>query len=416
MPSDNIAGFKREAVERLIEISPSVIRFPGGCFTSFFNWETAVGDRDSREAEESFYWGGIEENDVGIDEFMQLSDAVGFEPQICINMMTSSPFKAFQQIEYMNGNSNEGMGRWRKLNGHEQPYNVRLIELDNEPARKWTCEQYANKCVEFMEEMNRQGSRLEYIIAAYSYGIENLERLLEITGKYISHVGFRDSSPEFMEKAVPIIEKYNRENNTNLKLANTEWPAPVSSIEKFEDERLIQDFRWRGEITNDYTKSYSTYLQNWNSALNVAKRTLDHISYGGEIFEISNFNNLCNTWGQNVINASKDKCWISCCGRVFKFIREHFSPCVAAEVTTDCEGVYALMTIDNDKKKRMFLINTLSEKVDISLKEFEFKPAYMLSGKGRMYYEKENESCICERTLGINDKINIDGLSLYCFE
>ena len=38
---------------------------------------------------------------------------------------------------------------------------------------------------------------------------------------------------EFMEKAVPIIEKYNRENNTNLKLANTEWPAPVSSIEKF---------------------------------------------------------------------------------------------------------------------------------------------------------------------------------------
>ena len=416
MPSDNIAGFKREAVERLIEISPSVIRFPGGCFTSFFNWETAVGDRDSREAEESFYWGGIEENDVGIDEFMQLSDAVGFEPQICINMMTSSPFKAFQQIEYMNGNSNEGMGRWRKLNGHEQPYNVRLIELDNEPARKWTCEQYANKCVEFMEEMNRQGSRLEYIIAAYSYGIENLERLLEITGKYISHVGFRDSSPEFMEKAVPIIEKYNRENNTNLKLANTEWPAPVSSIEKFEDERLIQDFRWRGEITNDYTKSYSTYLQNWNSALNVAKRTLDHISYGGEIFEISNFNNLCNTWGQNVINASKDKCWISCCGRVFKFIREHFSPCVAAEVTTDCEGVYALMTIDNDKKKRMFLINTLSEKVDISLKEFDFKTAYMLSGKGRMYYEKENESCICERTFGINDKINIDGLSLYCFE
>ena len=101
---------------------------------------------------------------------------------------------------------------------------------------------------------------------------------------------------------------------------------------------------------------------------------------------------------------------------MFKFIREHFSPCVAAEVTTDCEGVYALMTIDNDKKKRMFLINTLSEKVDISLKEFDFKTAYMLSGKGRMYYEKENESCICERTFGINDKINIDGLSLYCFE
>lgn len=417
MPTDNIAGFKKEVVEKLIEISPSVIRFPGGCFTSFFNWETAVGDRDSREASESFYWGGIEENEVGTDEFMQLSDIVGFEPQICINMMTSSPFKAFLQIEYMNGNPNEGMGRWRKLNGHEAPYNVKLIELDNEPARKWTCEQYANKCVEFMEEMNRQGSKLEYIIAAYSYGVENLERLLEITGKYISHVGFRDSSPEFMEKAVPIIEKYNRENNTNLKLANTEWPAPVSSIEKFEDENLDQNFRWRGEITNDYTKSYSTYLQNWNSALNVAKRTLDHMSYGGEIFEISNFNNLCNTWGQNVINASKDKCWISCCGRVFKFIREHFSPCMAANVITGCEGIYALMTMDANKKKRMFLINSLSEEADISLKEFDFKTAYVLSGKGRMYYEKENESCVNEKTFEIHtDEINLDGLSLCCLE
>lgn len=417
MPTDNIAGFKREVVEKLIEMSPSVIRFPGGCFTSFFNWETAVGDRDSREASESFYWGGIEENDVGIDEFMQLSKAVGFEPQICINMMTSSPFKAFQQIEYMNGSPDEGMGRWRKLNGHEQPYNVKLIELDNEPARKWTCEQYANKCVEFMEEMNRQGSKLEYIIAAYSYGLENLEKLLEVTGKYITHVGFRDSSPEFMKKAIPILEKYNREHNTSLKLANTEWPAPVHSIEEFEDKSLIQDFSWRGEITNDYAKSYSTYLQNWNSALNVAKRTLDHMSYGGEIFEISNFNNLCNTWGQNVINASKDSCWISCCGRVFKFLREHFSSCVAAKVETDCDGVYALLTKDKQNKTRMFVVNTLSKSVDIDLNGFDFKTAYELCGKGRMYYEKENESCISEKSLDIDSgEVSIFGLTLCCFE
>ena len=417
MPTDNIAGFKREVVEKLKEIAPSVIRFPGGCFTSFFHWETAVGERNSRETMESFYWGGIEENDVGIDEFMQLSKIVGFEPQICINMMTSSPFRAFQQIEYMNGSPDEGMGRWRKLNGHEEPYHVKLIELDNEPARKWTCEQYANKCVEFMQEMNRQGSKLEYIIAAYSYGLENLERLLEITGKYISHVGFRDSSPEFMEKAIPIVEKYNRENNTRLKLANTEWPAPVSSIEKFEDENLDTNFRWRGKIENDYTKSYSTYLQNWNAALNVAKRTLDHISYGGEIFEISNFNNLCNTWGQNVINASKDKCWMSCCGRVFRFIRGHFSPCVAATVTTDCDGVYAFMTLDNSGKKRMFLINDLSQKVTVSIEGFDFHTIHVLSGKGRMYYEKENETCIEEKTTEIDsDIISVDGLSLCCLE
>ena len=65
----------------------------------------------------------------------------------------------------------------------------------------------------------------------------------------------------------------------------------------------------------------------------------------------------------------------------------------------------------------MFLINSLSEKADISLKEFGFKTAYVLSGKGRMYYEKENESCVDEKTFEIHtDEINLDGLSLCCLE
>lgn len=416
MPTDNIAGFKKEVVENLIAISPSVIRFPGGCFISFFNWELAIGARDSREACESFYWGGIEENDVGMDEFMQLAKIVGFEPQICINMMTSSPFKAFQQIEYLNGSSETEMGRWRMLNGHKEPYNVKLIELDNEPARKWTCEQYANKCVEFIEEMNRQGSKLEYIIAAYSYGLENLERLLEITGKYITHVGFRDSSPGFMERAIPIVEKYNKEHGTSLKLANTEWPAPVYSIEEFEDGKLDRNYRWKAKMTNDYYDSFSTYLQNWNSALNTAKRTLDHISYGGEIFEISNFNNLCNTWGQNVINSSKDRCWISCCGRVFKFLREHFSPCIASSVGTGDEGVFALLTKDNDGKNRMFLINLHSASVEVSLSGLDMKKAYTLSCDKRMSYEKENESFVYENEYDLKDSFVLKGLTVCCFE
>ncbi len=341
---------------------------------------------------------------------------MGFEPQICINMMTSSPFKAFQQVEYLNGSAETEMGRWRKLNGHEEPYNVKLIELDNEPARKWTCEQYANKCVDFINEMNRQGSKLEYIIAAYSYGVDNLEKLLEITGRYISHIGFRDSSPKFMEKVLPIVKKYNKKNNTNLKLANTEWPAPVFSIEKFEDEDLIRDFRWRGEITNDYKKSYSTYLQNWNSALNTAKRTLDRISYGGDVFEISNFNNLCNTWGQNIINASKDKCWISCCGRVFKFLREHFSPCVSTPVKTGVEGIYALLTKDCDGKERMFLINMLSENIEILLSEINIKRVYMLSCDMRMSYEKENKSYVYEKVYDAGESFQLKGLSICCLE
>lgn len=116
--------------------------------------------KDKYNENAPFWHSGYEENDVGIDEFMDLSEMVGFEPQICINMMTSSPFKARQQIEYLNADENTGMGRWRMLNGHKEPYNVRLIELDNEPGRKWTCVQYAHKCCEFIKEKDFAKSKI----------------------------------------------------------------------------------------------------------------------------------------------------------------------------------------------------------------------------------------------------------------
>ena len=93
MPDDNLGGWRADVVEKLKEASPSVVRFPGGCFVSFYNWESSIGDRDTREPQPSFYWGGLEENDVGLDEFLHLSRLVGFVPQICFNMMTSDPLR-----------------------------------------------------------------------------------------------------------------------------------------------------------------------------------------------------------------------------------------------------------------------------------------------------------------------------------
>lgn len=138
---------------------------------------------------------------------------------------------------------------------------------------------------EFIDEMNLAGSDVEYIIAAYSYGVENLESLLNVVGKKIKHIGYRNSEPEFMEKAIPIVDKFNKENNTQLRLANTEWPAPTYSVEPYEDLELPLNFDWSGRFTNDYKAIFSSYLINWNSVLNTARRTFEHISYGGEHFE-----------------------------------------------------------------------------------------------------------------------------------
>ena len=115
MPRDNLKGWRRDVVEKVREAGPTVVRFPGGCFTSFFNWRSSVDPRDRREPQESFYWGGLEEYDVGLREFMELAELCGFEPQICFNMMTSTPFDAMCMAEYLNApptGDTDGFAPW----------------------------------------------------------------------------------------------------------------------------------------------------------------------------------------------------------------------------------------------------------------------------------------------------------------
>lgn len=142
---------------------------------------------------------------MGLDEFLQLSQLVGFEPQLCFNMMTSEPFKARQMVEYLNAPENVGMGRLRMQNGHKEPYGVRLFEMDNEPGRKWTACQYAEECVKFAREMRLADPDIELMMAAYTYSPDLLPDMLEIAGKDIQYVIYRQGDPDFVHKILPVI-------------------------------------------------------------------------------------------------------------------------------------------------------------------------------------------------------------------
>ncbi|MGN0313746.1 MAG: hypothetical protein ACI4EG_03015 [Fusicatenibacter sp.] len=394
MPADNLMGWRKDVVDKLKEIAPGVVRFPGGCFVSFYNWESSVGARDCREPMESYYWGGLEENDVGLDEFLQLSELVGFEPQICFNMMTSVPFKARQMVEYLNAPSDVGMGRLRMQNGHEQPYGVKLFEMDNEPGRKWTAHQYAEQCAAFAREMRLADASIEFMMAAYSYDPKLLEGMLEIAGEDIQYVIYRQGNPEFVQEILPVIRSYNEKHGTAIRLANTEWLPSCKSPDPFEDSEVPTDFSWHGEVTNDYKKIFSTQQMSWNYALNGAVRLLDYISYGGE-FALANFNNMCNTWGQNVMEATKDSCYLSCMGKVFVFFKQNFVPCRAAAVETKEEGITALAAKGPDGKMQIYLVNRSSEEKELELPhDIECIKANGLRGKGRIYREKVKESCV----------------------
>ncbi|MGI6107486.1 MAG: hypothetical protein ACOX8B_06085 [Lachnospiraceae bacterium] len=396
MPDDCLDGWRRDVVDQLRRVKPSVVRFPGGCFTSFFNWENSIGDRDAREPQPSFYWGGLEENDVGLDEFLSLAKLVGFEPQICFNMMTSTPFKARQMAEYLNADENTGMGRLRMLNGHPKPYGVRLFEMDNEPGRKWSAAEYARQCVAFAKEMRLASPGIEFMMACYSYPPEELPEMLEIAGETVNYIIYRDGRPEFVRKILPVLREYNRAHGTSLRLADTEWLPDCDSPEPFEDKEIPMHFRWHGVVYNDYRKIFSTQQRSWNYALNGAHRLMDYLSYGGD-FALANFNNMCNTWGQNVIEATKETCYLSCMGKVFEFFTGHFRPCTAAAVSSEDPLIASVITKDTDSGRlSLYVVNHSSEEKRLALPDAGGNLAFEdgLAGKGRMAAETENQDTV----------------------
>ena len=358
MPTDNVHGWRKDVVKLLKAINVPVIRYPGGCYASFYDWRNYVGPRDTRENSVSFYWGGLDDNDAAIDEFLQLCDEVGCEPQICINMMSSTPFRAAEFVEYLNGGDNTSMGRFRQENGVTRNRKVRFFEMDNEAGRKWTALQYAEQTVAFSKAMKAVDPDIQLMMMLYSFEQERnyFEQMIQIAGKHIDFVIHRNGSPEFVSNIMQILRKYNQANGTNIKLTNTEWLASGNSPEPFEDDEIPQKFGWRPQIQDSYKKVLSYRQIHWFYALNGATRLMDYLSYGGD-FYLANFNNCVNTWGQNVIEASKEGAWLSPMGEVFRFFSPQEEKYPLQSRLSDETEFFKVVACETDKGMNIYFVN-----------------------------------------------------------
>jgi len=137
MPADNVEGFRPEVLALLKELNSPVYRWPGGNFVSGYNWKDGVGDRDRRPPRKNPAWLGIEHNDVGLHEFLDLCRLIDTEPYITINSGQGSETLAAEEVEYVNGASSTPMGRWRAENGRLEPWGVKWWSIGNEMYGDW---------------------------------------------------------------------------------------------------------------------------------------------------------------------------------------------------------------------------------------------------------------------------------------
>ena len=312
MPSDHVRGWRKDVVEAIKRIRPRIIRFPGGCFASFYNWRDGVGPVAERLPRVSEYWGGVEYNDVGTAEFVGLCREVGAQPLLCVNVMTASTNDAADWVAYCNAGEGHPMGSLRRAHGYPEAFAVRYWELDNEPYRKYGPIENARRAAEFAREMKRIDPSIQIVMAGYELYRPALAQMLAEAGQFIDLVSDRGTDETYLLDVLKTIGEYNAARNRAIRLCNTEWLAPVDNVPCSANPVAA---------TQPAVKTLQNRLIRWGYAMNVARQLLAFQRLGGDLV-FTNFNNVANTWGQNVIECPKDRAFLSATGRVFELLAQ----------------------------------------------------------------------------------------------
>ncbi|MXP28218.1 alpha-N-arabinofuranosidase [Porphyrobacter algicida] len=137
MPSDNIDGWRADTTAIARSLNSGFWRLPGGNFLSDWDWHEAIGPRDRRAPMFDHAWSAMQPNDLGMDEWMELTRILGVQPYVTVNAGLGDANSAAEEVQYLNGSPSSEWGAKRAANGHPQPYGVKFWNIGNEPYGWW---------------------------------------------------------------------------------------------------------------------------------------------------------------------------------------------------------------------------------------------------------------------------------------
>jgi alpha-N-arabinofuranosidase len=141
-------GFRTDVQESILDLRPTLLRWPGGCFADSYHWRDGIGAH--RPAVPNRMWGGwligkifgsppfplgpLEDNRFGTDEFMALCRSAGAEPSLTASLGADEPQEAADWVAYVRDRYGEGaVPIWSV--GNEQWNIVEPNGCANHPAR-----------------------------------------------------------------------------------------------------------------------------------------------------------------------------------------------------------------------------------------------------------------------------------------
>ena len=79
-PTADERGFRRDVLDVVKELGPTIIKYPGGNFVSTYRWEDGVGPVGERPRRLNYAWQSTESNTFGTNEFIDWCRLAGVEP------------------------------------------------------------------------------------------------------------------------------------------------------------------------------------------------------------------------------------------------------------------------------------------------------------------------------------------------
>ena len=183
-------GFREDVLEAMRRIKTPVIRWPGGCYVSAYDWHYGVGQPRIPTYDKA--WRVEESNAFGTDEFIRLCRKLNCEPYICTNGGTGSAEKMSDWVEYCNLKDIGRFARERIANGFAEPHNVRYWSIGNENwGRHEIGSKDADEWAALVREAAKMMLRVDPTIELSAASIVDLDwnaALLRAAGDYLDWI------------------------------------------------------------------------------------------------------------------------------------------------------------------------------------------------------------------------------------
>ena len=345
MPQETVGGWRPDVVAALRELKPGVIRF-GGSTTETFDWRNTIGNPDRRVPWVNVPWGGMHQTGAGLEEFVQLCQAVDAEPLICVRVSGKDPAEAAAQVEYFNGRPDTPMGRLRAENGHPEPYHVKYWQVGNELGGL----EYSKQLGVFCAAMKAVDPTIK-LMCSHQPTVDDLRE----AGRYLDylcphHYGCADlagKEAEFQNLRQMAVE---HAPTRNLKIGVTEWNTTAG------DWGLGRAMLW----TLDNALACSRY------------HNLMH-RYAGFV-EIANRSNLTNSFCSGIIQTDNARLYKTPTYYAQQLYANHSGTCpLQVELEGDMEQNNISATLLHDGQTVvLFVVNNMvvGNKVTIDLSAF----------------------------------------------